>query len=200
MNVPLPVVIALIFFILITGCSSQSPAASKPVTAQPSPSVSPVTATQTPTSGTPVMVVTTIPPTASPTSAFPGSGFTPLITVTGQSGKTSDTFSVPGGYWELWYTADPLTSGGQNSVSSSGSNSAVFPVLQIQVIDKTNAGRLVTTVEPPGGLDKTMWQRSGIDPRPWKQKFYEGNKEYYFVITAKHLTSYTIEARVPKSS
>jgi len=73
-------------------------------------------------------------------------------------------------------------------------------VLQIQVIDKTNADRLVTTVEPPGGLDKTMWQRSGIDPRPWKQKFYEGNKEYYFVITAKHLTSYTIEARVPKSS
>lgn len=199
MKIPLPVIIALILFILITGCSSQS--SNKPVTpAQPSPSASPVTVTQTPTPGTPAMTVTTIPPTTSPTSAFPGSGFTPLITVTGQTGKTSDTFSVPGGYWELWYTADPLTSGGQNSVSSSGSNSAVFPVLQIQVIDKTNAGRLVTTVEPPGGLDKTMWQRSGIDPRPWKQKFYEGNKEYYFVITAKHLTSYTIEARVPTSS
>lgn len=200
MKIPLPVVLALVFFILITGCSGQSPSG-KPVTpVQPSPSVSPVTVTQTPASGTPVMVVTTISPTASPASAFPGSGFTPLITVTGQSGKTSDTFSVPGGYWELWYTADPLTSGGQNSVSSSGSNSAVFPALQIQVIDKTNAGRLVATVEPPGGLDKTLWQRSGIDPRPWKQKFYEGNKEYYFVITAKHLISYTIEARVPKSS
>ena len=101
MNVPLPVVIALIFLILIAGCSSQSPSG-KPVTpAQPSPSVSPVTVTRTPTSGTPVMVVTTISPTAPPASAFPGSGFTPLITVTGQSGKTSDTFSVPGGYWEL---------------------------------------------------------------------------------------------------
>ena len=55
----------------------------------------------------------------------------------------------------------------------------------------------MATVEPPGGLDKTLWQKSGIDPRPWKQKFYEGNKEYYLVITAKHLTSYTIEARVP---
>ncbi len=201
MKISLPVIIALIFFILITGCSSQAPAAGKPVTsAQPSPSVSPVTTTPTPTPGTPVMVVTTLSPAASPTSAFPGSGFTPLITVTGQTGKTSGNFSVPGGYWELWYTADPLTSGGQNSVSASGSNSAVFPSLQIQVIDRTNGGRLVTTVEPPGGLDKTLWQRSGIDPRPWKQKFYEGNKEYYFVITAKHLTSYTIEARVPKSS
>ena len=55
------------------------------------------------------------------------------------------------------------------------------------------------TVEPQGGLDKILWAKSGIDPRPWKQKFYEGNKESYFVITAKHLKSYTIEARIPKS-
>jgi hypothetical protein len=121
------------------------------------------------------------------------------MTVTGQSGKTSDTFTVPVGYWELWYTADPLTSGGQDSVSGSGSNSAVFPYLSIQVIDK-NSDRVVETVEPPGGLDKTMWTKSGIDPRPWKQKFYEGNKEYYFVITTKHIKSYAIEARIPKSA
>jgi hypothetical protein len=120
-----------------------------------------------------------------------------LISVTGQYGQTSDNFSIPGGYWELWYTADPITTGGQDSGSASGSNSAVFPYLQIQVIDK-NSDRVVASVEPPGGLDKTLWQKSGIDPRPWKQKFYEGNKEYYFVITAKHLTSYTIEARIPR--
>jgi hypothetical protein len=139
-------------------------------------------------------------PTPTPTSQFAdGSKFTTLITVTGQSGKTSDTFTVPVGYWELWYTADPLTSGGQDSVSGSGSNSAVFPYLSIQVIDK-NSERVVETVEPPGGLDKTMWSKSGIDPRPWKQKFYEGNKEYYFVITTKHIKSYVIEARIPKSA
>ena len=200
MKIPLLVVIVLIFFGLIAGCTTKPSSPGNPVPVlQPSPPVTPVI-TQTPAPGTTLSATTTNPSTPDLTSAFPGSGFTPLITVTGQSGKTSDTFSVPGGYWELWYTAEPLTSGGQDSVSSSGSNSAVFPSLQIQVIDKTHADRLVATVEPPGGLDKTLWQKSGIDPRPWKQKFYEGNKEYYFVIMAKHLKSYTLEVRIPKNS
>jgi hypothetical protein len=176
MKIPLHIAIALIFFILITGCINQ-------------PS----------TSGNPAPAVATDQTTASPAPVFPESSkFTPLITVTGQTGKTSDTFSVPGSYWELWYTADPLITGGQDSVSASGSNSALFPCLSIQVIDKTNSNRIVETVEPQGGLDKTLWAKTGIDPRPWKQKFYEGNKEYYFVITTKHLNSYTIEARIPK--
>ncbi len=200
MKIPLLIVCALILLILVTGCTNHpSPPGNPVMVTQPAPDTT-VMVTQPSTTGTPITDVTTNPVTATPISAFPGSGFTPLITVTGQSGKTSDTFSVPGGYWELWYTAEPLTSGGQDSVSSSGSNSAVFPFLQILVMDKTNSDRLVASVEPPGGLDKNLWQKSGIDPRPWKQKFYEGNKEYYFVITAKHLTSYTIEARVPKSS
>jgi len=196
MKIPLLIVISLIFFILITGCMTQ-----------PSPSSSPVTAVTT-TRPVSSVVPTTEPtstitpmPTPTPASLFPeSSGLTTLITVTGQSGKTSDTFSVPGGYWELWYTADPFITGGQDSGSASGSNSAVFPYLSIQVIDKTNSDRVVETVEPPGGLDKTLWVKSGIDPRPWKQKFYEGNKEYYFVITTKHLKSYAIEVRIPKSS
>ena len=121
------------------------------------------------------------------------------MTVTGQTGRPRIPFWSQGGYWELWYTADPLITGGQDSVSASGPNSALFPHLSIQVIDKTNSARVVETVEPQGGLDKTLWAKSGIDPRPWKQKFYEGNKEYYLVITAKHLKSYTIEARIPKS-
>ncbi|MDD1699505.1 MAG: hypothetical protein LUQ04_01795 [Methanoregula sp.] len=178
MKIPLLFIIAMIFSILVTGCISQ-------------PS----------TPGSLVTAVTTDQATAAPVSVFPdSSGFTTLITATGQSGKTSDTFSVPGGYWELWYTADPFIMGGQDSVSASGSNSALFPYLSIQVIDTTNSDRIVKTVEPPGGLDKTLWAKSGIDPRPWKQKFYEGNKEYCFVITTKHLKSYVIEARIPKSS
>lgn len=197
MKIPLFIIISLIFFILITGCMTQSSPSNKPVstatTIQPAGSV--IQATESTSTITPMPT-----PTPTPTSLFPdGSKLTTLITVTGLSGQTSDTFSVPGGYWELWYTADPLTSGGQDSVSGSGSNSAVFPSLSIQVIDK-NSGRVVETVEPPGGLDKTMWVKSGIDPRPWKQKFYEGNKEYYLVITTKHIKSYAIEARVPKST
>jgi hypothetical protein len=177
MKIPLLLVIAMICCIMVTGCITQNS-----------------------TSGNFGPGVTTNKVPATTTSVFPESSkFTTLITVTGQSGKTSDTFYVPGGYWELWYTADPLITGGQDSVSASGSNSALFPFLSIQVIDTKNSERVLETVEPPGGLDKTLWVKSGIDPRPWKQKFYEGNKEYRFVIVTKHIKSYIIEARIPKS-
>ncbi len=158
MKIPLLLVIAMICCIMVTGCITQNS-----------------------TSGSFGPAVTTNQVPATTTSVFPESSkFTTLVTVTGQSGKTSDTFFVPGGYWEFWYTADPLITGGQDSVSASGSNSALFPYLSIQVIDTKNSDRVLETVEPSGGLDKTLWVKSGIDPRPWKQKFYEGNKEYQF--------------------
>jgi len=192
MKIHLLIVISLISFVLATGCIEPQSSSSSPGTA--------VTTDQTtppPTSGSFIAAQTTAQATATPASLFSGSSnFTTLITVSGQSGKTSDTFSVPAGYWELWYTADPLTLGGQDSVSASGSNSALFPVLRIQVID-TNSHRVVETVEPPGGLDKSLWVKSGRDPRPWKQKMYVGNKEFHLVITAEHLKSYGIEARIP---
>jgi hypothetical protein len=116
-------------------------------------------------------------------------------TITGGSGTTTADIIIPSGYWELWYTADPLVTGGQDSHSATGTNSAVFPTLVIKIIDK-KSGNEIETVEPPGGLDIMLWQRAG-DPRPWIQKFYRGNKEFSFVITAKHVRSFTIEARVP---
>jgi hypothetical protein len=102
--------------------------------------------------------------------------------------------TVPYGYWELWYTADPLVTGGQDSHSATGINSAVFPTLSVVVSDAATGG-VIETIEPPGGLDISLWQRSG-DPRPWSAKFYEGNKEYSFDITARNLKSYVIEVRV----
>jgi hypothetical protein len=154
MKISLLIIISLIFFILVTGCTTLPAPSGSPVTSLTTTHpVVPAVPTTEPTS-----IITPMPtPTPSPTltSAFPGSsGFTTLISVTGQSGTTSDTFSVPTGYWELWYTADPLTTGGQDSVSASGSNSAVFPYLSIQVMDKTNSGRIVETVEPPEDLTK----------------------------------------------
>jgi len=195
MKIRLLIVISLISFTLATGCIEPQSSSSSPGTA-----VTTDPATPPPTSGSLIAAITTAQATATPASLFPGSSnFTTIVTVSGQSGKTSDTFSVPAGYWELWYTADPLTLGGQDSVSASGSNSALFPVLKIQVID-TDSGRIIETVEPPGGLDKTLWVKSGRDPRPWKQKIYVGNKEFHLVITAEHLKSYGIEARIPESN
>ena len=84
--------------------------------------------------------------------------------------------------------------GAQNSHSSTGSNAAVFPVLKT-VVTKTGTGEEVEEVEPPGGLDISLWQRAG-DPRPWSKKFYTGGQEFTFDITARHVKSYAMEIRV----
>jgi len=36
-----------------------------------------------------------------------------------------------------------------------------------------------------------------VDPRPWVEKFFEGQRDYYFIITAQSLQSYSIQIRVP---
>jgi hypothetical protein len=121
-------------------------------------------------------------------------GLKTVQVITGASGSQTVSVTVPAGYWELWYSADPLVTGGQDSHSATGTNSAVFPSLSINVMDARD-GSEIRTVEPPGGLDRSLWDRAG-DPRPWSEKFYQGNKEYTFDITARHLKSYVIEVRV----
>jgi hypothetical protein len=135
------------------------------------------------------------------TSTIPeSSSLTTFATFSGQSSLTTNNINIPSYYWELWYTADPMVTGGQGETSAVGSNSAVFPTLSIKVMDGDLPNQVIDTVEPPGGLDITLWKRSGIDPRPWVEKFYEGHKNYYFIINANHLYSYTIEIRIPKNS
>jgi hypothetical protein len=115
--------------------------------------------------------------------------------ITGTTSTHSENVSVPYTSWELWYTADPFATGGQDSHSASGSQSAVFPQLTIWVRD-LRTGKIVE-IEPPGGLDEDLWQKSS-DPRPWKEKIYSGNSEYNILITTRHVTSYTLEVRVAK--
>ena len=114
------------------------------------------------------------------------------------SGHQTASVTIPEGYWELWYTADPLSTGGQDSHSSKGSNSAVFPSMSIMIYDESN-GEEIDEVEPPGGLDAALWARSG-DPRPWIKKYYRGGgKTLAFDISARYVRSYTIEIRVRDS-
>ncbi len=71
----------------------------------------------------------------------------------------------------------------------------ITPIFTLQVMDADDPNRIVRTITPPGGLDSTLWTES--DPRPWKEKFYEGQQNYFFVINTQALSSYTIEIRVP---
>jgi len=101
-----------------------------------------------------------------------------------------------------------------------GSYSTVKPEFSIQVMDGDDPNRIVRTITPPGGIDLDLWlgnepedneyptrtskyaeqvtpDITPVDPRPWTEKFYEGQRNYYFIFTAKGLNSYSMEIKVP---
>jgi hypothetical protein len=100
-----------------------------------------------------------------------------------------------------------------------GSYSSALPVFTIQVMDAGDPNRIVRTISPPGGIDINLWKgikgtvnpantpKKGrettssdtiyTDPRPWTEKFFEGQRSYYFIINAQRLNSYNIDIRVP---
>lgn len=111
---------------------------------------------------------------------------------------------------------------GENYAHSgiSGSYSAVMPTFSIQVMDADDPNRFVRIITPPGGIDPDLWggierptpeitrkpkyaetvatpTLSNTDPRPWTEKFYEGQRNYYFVINSRFIDSYTIDIKVP---
>lgn len=149
-------------------------------------------------------------------------------TINGQYSGTTGVFSMPFPYWEIWYNVEPsgLPMGKSQSLSTStitgpkesgvrasgasisvmqGSYSVTNPQFNLQVMDGNDPNRIVRTITPPGGLDKSLWTSKtddegnviSSDPRPWVEKFYEGDRDYFFVINTQSLDSYTIEIRVP---
>jgi hypothetical protein len=101
------------------------------------------------------------------------------------------------------------TSGMKGSGSSQtviqGSFSVTNPQFTINVMDGNDPNRIVRTITPPGGLDSSLWVTTtdadgniiSTDPRPWIEKFFEGQRNYYFIITTHSLSSYSIQIRVP---
>lgn len=100
-----------------------------------------------------------------------------------------------------------------------GSYSGVTPAFTIQVMDAEDPSRVVRTISPPGGIDLNLWlgvkgtinpsstAKKGrettssdtiyADPRPWTEKFFEGQRGYYFIINSQLIKSYSIDIRVP---
>jgi hypothetical protein len=108
-----------------------------------------------------------------------------------------------------------------NDVSYSGiqgSYGSVSPQFSIQVMDATDPNRIVRSISPPGGIDPDLWEGithatpavtqtpkyvetvatpTPVDPRPWTEKFYEGQRGYYFIINSQYINSYTIKILIP---
>jgi hypothetical protein len=149
-------------------------------------------------------------------------------TIEGKWSGTTDVVYIPFPRWELSYTVDPVvgpsggskpssytireTPGVMSETGLKGEYTSVFPQFSIQVMDYEDPNRIVPTssgtniISPPGGIDPNLWQSTiagltssaTLDPRPWVEKFYEGNHKYYFIITSRFLNSYTLNIMVPK--
>jgi len=101
-----------------------------------------------------------------------------------------------------------------------GSYASVSPQFSIQVMDATDPNRIVRSILPPGGIDPDLWAGvtqvtpavtktpkyqatvptptiSNTDPRPWTEKFFEGQRGYYFIINSQYLNSNTIKILIP---
>ncbi len=139
----------------------------------------------------------------------PNTSTTSYANITGKYSGTTQIVTIPFPSWELVYTVDPVpaTEPGSSEVVSTngtgvshsgayGSYSGVIPQFSVQVVDAADPNRAVRTFSPPGGINQDLWNAAG-DPRPWTEKFYEGQRSYYFIIKSTLLNSYTINIRVP---
>lgn len=133
-------------------------------------------------------------------SAIRNTDMTTYAKFSGKYSGATQIIKMPFPSWELWYTVDPVVSSLQESAASSeGSYSTAMPTFSIEVIDANDPNRIVRTITPPGGIDPSLWNEEETDPRPWKEKFFEGQRSYYFVIKTHYLNSYSIDIKVPTS-
>lgn len=90
-----------------------------------------------------------------------------------------------------------------------GSYSTTKPVFTVEVMDGDDPNRIVRTFTPPGGIDESLWSDMTVedddgkeitipDPRPWKEKFFEGEHNYFFIVNSQSLDSYLMEFKVPQ--
>ncbi len=135
--------------------------------------------------------------------------------ITGQWSGTTQVVDIPFPYWELWYTIEPIASDlskqgevsgkyviqptqgqGASASGAQGSYSTVKPTFTVDIME-ANTSRLVRSVTPMGSIDPVLWK--DYDPRPWKEKFYEGQRSYYFIIKAGGIKSYSLDIKVPNN-
>ena len=115
----------------------------------------------------------------------------------------------------------PTQGSGVSSSGIQGSYSTALPQFTVQVMDAQDPNRVVRTITPPGGINLNLWMCvSGtpnaattfsstrqklpsnvpcVDPRPWTEQFFEGNRSYFFVIQEQGLTSYSMNIEVPST-
>lgn len=105
--------------------------------------------------------------------------------VRGSGSGTTDIISIPYPYWELAYDAEAYNT--------------EFSLLNVQVMDATDPNRIVRIASKK---DSDFIMGKDFDPairkEAWKMKFYEGGRDYWFVINTRSIKSYTLQVLVPE--
>lgn len=108
----------------------------------------------------------------------------PYATIHGTGSGTTEIIHIPMPYWELRYDADPYNTN--------------FGYLNVQVMDAADPNRFVriVTLQRPeliqGEDAAAAWKAEN-----WKETFYEGQRDYWFVINTRCIRSYTLQVLVP---
>jgi hypothetical protein len=151
-------------------------------------------------------------------SSTPNTSMVKYATISGRYNGATQIVHVPFPSWTMSYTVEPVTNpGGDFTVSAvqthvtegvdktsfTGSYSSVFPSITIQVMDANDPNRIARIISPPGEINPDDWDVTIDnvkipDPRPWVETFYEGGRDYYFIINAHMIQSYTIDILVPQ--
>ncbi len=127
-------------------------------------------------------------------------------TINGAASGTTQVINIPYPYWELTYTFVPKGEPGAGADVISGqavapgsgktgdfqlAGSSLFPSFEILVMNGDNPSEVVRDITP-----STMMPAD--QTTSYTEKFYEGKKNYFFVIKAHLISSYTIQINVPK--
>lgn len=120
-----------------------------------------------------------------PASEVETKAMIPYATIRGTGSGTTEIIHIPVPYWELRYDVDPYNTN--------------YGYLNVQVMDAADPNRFVriVTLQRPdlilGENATAAWKAD-----TWKETFYEGQRDYWFVINTRCIRSYTLEVLVPE--
>jgi len=120
-----------------------------------------------------------------PSGNFSSRSMAVYAVIKGSGSGTTDIIHIPYPYWELSYDAEAYNT--------------VFSLLNVQVMDATDPNRFVRIITRK---DSDFITGKDFDPairkEAWKEKFYEGNRDYWLVINTRAIKSYTLQVLVPE--
>jgi hypothetical protein len=123
--------------------------------------------------------------TVPPSETMPDNTWVTYATIDGQWSGTTGIITVPFPYWRLDYSE--ITPLNEN-----------FPKFNVQVMDADDPNRFVRIITLNYMDFRSMMDQPDLRAEQWVSTFYEGHRDYYFVINTLCITSYSLKIQIPQ--